>query len=89
VLRQPKWVIIDEALDTFDGATLSRVLSMLEARLAGAAILNIGRSQQNIEFFPRSLAIVKDVERPALKPVRVRAGAIEPPPAVAAAYQET
>ncbi|MGX9180883.1 ABC transporter ATP-binding protein/permease [Mesorhizobium sp. BHbdii] len=89
VLRQPKWVIIDEALDTFDGATLSRVLSMLEARLADAAILNIGRSQQNIEFFPRSLAIVKDVERPALKPVRVRAGAIEPPPAVAAAYQET
>lgn len=89
VLRQPKWVIIDEALDTFDGATLNRVLSMLEARLADAAILNIGRSQQNIEFFPRSLAIVKDVERPALKPVRVRAGAIEPPPAVAAAYQET
>jgi putative ATP-binding cassette transporter len=89
VLRQPKWVIIDEALDTFDGATLSRVLSMLEARLADAAILNIGRSQQNIEFFPRSLAIVKDVDRPALKPVRVRAGAIEPPPAVAAAYQET
>ncbi|QIA21626.1 ABC transporter ATP-binding protein/permease [Mesorhizobium sp. AA22] len=89
VLRQPKWVIIDEALDTFDGATLSRVLSMLEARLADAAILNIGRSQQNVEFFPRSLAIVKDVERPALKPVRVRAGAIEPPPAVAAAYQET
>ncbi|RWF77539.1 MAG: ABC transporter ATP-binding protein/permease [Mesorhizobium sp.] len=89
VLRQPKWVIIDEALDTFDGATLSRVLSMLEARLADAAILNIGRSQQNIEFFPRSLAIVKDVDRPPLKPVRVRAGAIEPPPAVAAAYQET
>ncbi|MER8437727.1 ABC transporter ATP-binding protein/permease [Mesorhizobium sp. M1312] len=89
VLRQPKWVIIDEALDTFDGATLRRVLSMLEARLAEAAILNIGRGQQNIEFFPRSLAIVKDVERPALKPVSVRAGAIEPPPAVAAAYQET
>ncbi|MEI8697301.1 ABC transporter ATP-binding protein/permease [Mesorhizobium sp. ISC15] len=89
VLRQPKWVIIDEALDTFDGATLRRVLSMLEARLADAAILNIGRGQHNSEFFPRSLAIVRDVGRPALKPVRVRAGAIEPPPAVAATYQET
>ncbi|RWK54130.1 ABC transporter ATP-binding protein/permease [Mesorhizobium sp.] len=88
VLRQPKWVIIDEALDTFDGATLRRVLSMLEARLADAAILNIGRGQHNIEFFPRSLAIVKDVERPALKPIRVRAGAIEPPPAVAKAHQK-
>ncbi|RWK41686.1 ABC transporter ATP-binding protein/permease [Mesorhizobium sp.] len=88
VLRQPKWVIIDEALDTFDGATLRRVLSMLEARLTDAAILNIGRGQHNIEFFPRSLAIVKDVDRPALKPVRVRAGAIEPPPAVAKAHQQ-
>ncbi|RWM88412.1 MAG: ABC transporter ATP-binding protein/permease [Mesorhizobium sp.] len=88
VLRQPKWVIIDEALDNFDGATLRRVLSMLEARLADAAILNIGRGQQNIAFFPRSLAIVKDVERPALKPVRIRAGAIEPPPAVAKAHQQ-
>ncbi|MER8828539.1 ABC transporter ATP-binding protein/permease [Mesorhizobium sp. M0938] len=86
VLRQPKWVIIDEALDTFDGATLRRVLSMLETRLADVAILNIGRGQHDMEFFPRSLAIVKDVERPALKPVRVRAGAIEPPPAVAAAH---
>ncbi|RWP41819.1 MAG: ABC transporter ATP-binding protein/permease [Mesorhizobium sp.] len=88
VLRQPKWVIIDEALDTFDGATLRRVLSMLEARLADAAILNIGRGQHNIELFPRSLAIVRDFERPALKPVRVRAGAIEPPPAVAKARQQ-
>ncbi|CCV11280.1 ABC transporter ATP-binding protein/permease [Mesorhizobium sp. STM 4661] len=82
-LRRPKWVIIDEALDTFDGATLKRVLSMLETRLAGAAILNIGRGQHNNQFFPRSLTIVKDAGRPALKPARVRAGAIEPPPAVA------
>lgn len=82
-LRRPKWVIIDEALDTFDGATLRRVLSMLETRLAGAAILNIGRGQHNNQFFPRSLTIVKDTGRPALKPARVRAGAIEPPPAVA------
>ncbi|GLS41283.1 ABC transporter [Mesorhizobium tianshanense] len=87
-LRQPKWVIIDEALDTFDGATLRRVLSMLKARLADAAILNIGRGQHNIEFFPRSLTIVKDIDRPALKPVRVKAGAIEPSPAIVPAYQE-
>jgi putative ATP-binding cassette transporter len=88
VLRQSKWVIIDEALDTFDGATLRRVLSVLGARLADAAILNIGRGQHSIEFFPRSLAIVKDAGRPSLKPVRVRAGAIEPPPAVAKAHQQ-
>ena len=85
-LLQPKWVIIDEALDTFDGATLRRILSMLERRLAGAAIVNIGRGQHNIQFFPRSLNIVKSAGR-IFKPARVRAGAIEPPPAVAAVDQ--
>ncbi|MDX8537969.1 ABC transporter ATP-binding protein/permease [Mesorhizobium abyssinicae] len=79
-LRRPKWVIIDEAMDTFDGATLRRVLAMLEKRLPDAAILNIGRGQHNNQFFPRSLTIVKDAGRSALKPARVRAGAIEPPP---------
>ncbi|MCZ8548666.1 ABC transporter ATP-binding protein/permease [Mesorhizobium qingshengii] len=83
-LRLPKWVIIDEALDAFDDTTLRRVFSMMEKRLAGAAILNIGRGQHNIEFFPRSLTIVKDTAGPALKPARVRAGAIEPPPIAAA-----
>jgi len=80
-LRQPKWVIIDEAMDAFDGPSLRRVLSMLEKRLPEAAIINIGRGQHNTQFFPRSLTIVKDTGAPALKPARVRAGAIEPPPA--------
>jgi len=83
-LLRPKWVIIDEALDTFDGATLRQVLAMLEKRLTGAAILNIGRGQHNSQFFPRSLMIVKDTAGSALKPARVRAGAIEPPPQTAA-----
>ena len=82
-LRKPKWVIIDEALDAFDGPSLRRVLSMLEKRLPGTAILNIGRGLHNSQFFPRSLTIVKDSGVPPLKPARVRAGAIEPPPAVA------
>jgi putative ATP-binding cassette transporter len=86
-LRQPKWVVIDEAMDAFDGPSLRRVLSMLEKRLPEAAILNIGRGQHNNQFFPRALTIVKDTELPALKPIRVRAGAIEPPPRIAAVRQ--
>jgi putative ATP-binding cassette transporter len=82
-LRQPKWVIIDEALDAFDGPSLRRVLSMLDKRLPGTAVLNIGRGLHNNQFFPRALTIVKDTGAPALKPIRVRAGAIEPPPAAA------
>ncbi|PWJ87210.1 putative ATP-binding cassette transporter [Mesorhizobium loti] len=80
-LRQPKWVIIDEAMDAFDGPSLRRVLSMLEKRLPDAAILNIGRGLHNNQFFPRALTIVNDSGAPALKPARIRAGAIEPPPA--------
>ncbi|MER9298009.1 ABC transporter ATP-binding protein/permease [Mesorhizobium sp. M0621] len=82
-LRQPKWVIIDEALDAFDGPSLRRVLSMIEKRLPGAAILNIGRGLHNDHFFSRALTIVKDSGAPALKPARIRAGAIEPPPVAA------
>ncbi|MEO5755947.1 MAG: ABC transporter ATP-binding protein/permease [Mesorhizobium sp.] len=81
-LRKPKWVIIDEALDAFDGPSLRRVLSMLEKRVPGTAILNIGRGLHNNQFFPRALTIVKDAAVPPLKPARVRAGAIDPPPAI-------
>ncbi|MER8426880.1 ABC transporter ATP-binding protein/permease [Mesorhizobium sp. M1403] len=87
-LRRPKWVIIDEALDAFDGATLRQVLSMLDKRLSDAAILNIGRGQHNTRFFPRALTIVKDAGQPPLKPARVRAGAIEPPPIIASARRK-
>jgi putative ATP-binding cassette transporter len=75
-------VIIDEAMDAFDGSSLKGVLSMLEKHLKGATIINIGRGQHNNQFFPRDLTIVKDSGAPALKPARVRAGAIDPPPAV-------
>ncbi|TGR60014.1 ABC transporter ATP-binding protein/permease, partial [bacterium M00.F.Ca.ET.194.01.1.1] len=37
-LRKPKWVIIDEAMDAFDGPSLRRVLSLMDKHLKGAAI---------------------------------------------------
>ncbi|MER8921790.1 ABC transporter ATP-binding protein/permease [Mesorhizobium sp. M0802] len=82
-LREPKWVIIDEAMDAFDGPSLRRVLSMLEKRLPETAILNIGRGLHNGHFFPRALNIVKDTGAAPLKPARVRTGAIDPPPKAA------
>jgi putative ATP-binding cassette transporter len=48
--------------------------------LPDAAVINIGRSQHNVEFFPRALKIVKHEGGAPLKPAKVRAGAIEPPP---------
>jgi putative ATP-binding cassette transporter len=82
-LRRPGFVIIDEALDTFDADTLKRVLALFAKRLDGTAILAIGRALPDRNFFQKTLAIVKDAAAPALKPVRVRAGAMEPPAAQA------
>lgn len=79
-LAKPSWVIIDEALDTFDGATAKRVLALFGKHLPQATILNIGRGQHNYEFFPRALQIQKGPPGKALRPPHIRAGAIEPPP---------
>ncbi|HEY4192396.1 MAG TPA: ABC transporter ATP-binding protein/permease [Mesorhizobium sp.] len=86
-LRKPDWVVIDEALDTFDGATTRRVLALLDKHLSKAAILNIGRGQHNLDFFPRSFAIAKDAEGKALQAPHIRTGAIEPPPQKAVAVK--
>lgn len=79
-LQKPDWVIIDEAMDTFSGTIAKRVFAMLQKHLLQAAIVNIGRGQHNYNFFPRSLSIIKCSDLPALKPPRIRAGALEPPP---------
>ena len=79
-LARPRWVVIDEALDTFDGATAKRVLALFAKHLPEAAIVNIGRGQHNYEFFPRALRIEKGPPGKTLRPARIRAGAIEPPP---------
>ena len=57
---------------------------MFRKRLADSAILNIGRGLHDRAFFPRALEIVKHAEGQALRPAKVRAGAVEPPVKVAA-----
>jgi putative ATP-binding cassette transporter len=78
-LGRPKWIVIDDALDTLDTDTLKRVLALFRKHLDGTAILNIGRALPDNDFFGRTLTIVKDKAAPALKPARVRPGAIETP----------
>lgn len=80
-LNRPDWVVVDEAFDTFDGATAKRLFAMIGRHLPEATLINIGRGQHNYDFFPRALKIVKHAEGEPLKPARLRAGAIEPPPA--------
>jgi putative ATP-binding cassette transporter len=77
---RPRWIIIDGVFDTFDAPTRKRVVELMRNYLADSAIMNISRTEQSASFFDRTLEIVRDTAAPALRPARVRAGVIEPPP---------
>ncbi|MBN9242044.1 MAG: ABC transporter ATP-binding protein/permease [Mesorhizobium sp.] len=79
-VRKPDWVVVDEALDAFDGATVKRIFDMIGKDLPDAAVVNIGRGPHKEDFFPRALKIIRHEAGEPLKPPRVRAGALEPPP---------
>lgn len=68
-LHKPRWVIIDEALDTLDRPALKRVLSIFEDDLPDATVVNIGRAQRKGDFFSRELHLVKDKDGHCLKRV--------------------
>ena len=68
-LHKPRWVIIDEALDTLDRPALKRVLSIFEEDLPDATVVNIGRAQRKGDFFSRELHLVKDKDGHCLKRV--------------------
>jgi vitamin B12/bleomycin/antimicrobial peptide transport system ATP-binding/permease protein len=72
-LHKPRWVVIDEALDTLKGRARHQVFSILEEDLAGATIINIGHADRNGHFFTRELNLVMDPEGRTLKPVRLDA----------------
>lgn len=67
-LHKPRWVVIDEALDTLETDAYHTVLTFLERELGDAAILNVGRLEQDNRFFTRVLQLEKD---PAGKSLRL------------------
>jgi putative ATP-binding cassette transporter len=60
VLHKPHWVVIDEVLDALDDDARDRVISLFNARLKDAAIINIGRPETQHRFFERVLHLIKD-----------------------------
>jgi putative ATP-binding cassette transporter len=69
-LHKPRWVVIDETLDTIKGHARQRVLSMLEHDLAGAAIVNIGQPERGGHFFARELSLAIDPQGRTLRPIQ-------------------
>jgi putative ATP-binding cassette transporter len=60
VLHKPHWVVIDEVLDALDDDARNRVISLFNAGLNNAAIINIGRPETQHRYFKRVLHLVKD-----------------------------
>ncbi|MEP9399297.1 ABC transporter ATP-binding protein/permease [Mesorhizobium sp. KR2-14] len=74
-LHRPHWVVIDGALEALEADSRQRLLSMLETKLQGSAIINIGRGNQDRHFFTRVLHLTRDPTGPTLRPLRVASSA--------------
>ena len=81
MLHAPRWVLIDEALDSIDVSTRERVMDMFAQDLAESGLIYIGRADPKGGFFSRVLRLVNDPSTRRLP--RHRA----PQPRAAARYQ--
>jgi putative ATP-binding cassette transporter len=86
LLHAPRWVLIDEALDSIDVSTRERVIDLFARDLAHCGLIYIGRADPKGGFFSRVLHLVNDPQMRRLarhRAVPPRAAARYQPPAAA------
>jgi putative ATP-binding cassette transporter len=66
LIHKPRWVVLDEVLDSIDGDTRARALEIFSRDLKDAAIIQIGRGKAADPSFTRLLRVVKDPRIPRL-----------------------
>ncbi|HEX8755932.1 MAG TPA: ABC transporter ATP-binding protein/permease [Steroidobacteraceae bacterium] len=81
LLHAPRWVLIDEALDSIDVSTRERVIDMFARDLAHCSLIYIGRADPKGGLFSRVLHLVNDPQLRRLARHRAM------PPRAAARYQ--
>jgi putative ATP-binding cassette transporter len=59
-MHQPKWLLIDEVLDSVDDETHERIVAMLARDLKDTGIIHIGKAEAHDHVFKRVLHLVKD-----------------------------
>ncbi|HUN72776.1 MAG TPA: ABC transporter ATP-binding protein/permease [Steroidobacteraceae bacterium] len=79
LLHAPRWILVDEAVDSLDVDTRERIMGLFTKELAHSGLIYIGRSDPKGGFVSRTLHVVNDPSTRRLP--RHRA---EHPPAVAA-----
>lgn len=60
LIHRPRWLVLDEMLDSIDGDTRARAFEIFSRDLKDAAIVHIGRGTAADPSFTRFLHIVKD-----------------------------
>ncbi len=60
LIHAPRWVLIDEVLDSIDEDMRTRVLDIFAKDLKDTAVIHIGRAEAGDPIFARVLHLVKD-----------------------------
>ena len=60
LLHKPRWLVIDEALESLDDDARKRIIGLCKDQLRDAAIIYIGRPETKSHFFKRVLHLIKD-----------------------------
>ena len=69
-LHKPRWVVIDQALDSLEEHVRERILAVFREVLADAAIIDIGQHKPRDHLFTRVIHLVKDPKIGILRPLR-------------------
>jgi putative ATP-binding cassette transporter len=60
MLHAPRWILVDEALDSLDVDTRERIMGLFKQELAHSGLIYIGRSDPKGGFVSRVLHVVND-----------------------------
>jgi len=86
MLHAPRWILVDEALDSIDVGTRERIVDVLLRELAHSGLIYIGRADPKSGVFSRVLRLVNDPATRRLARHRaehLRTAPLYPPPAAA------
>jgi putative ATP-binding cassette transporter len=81
-LHKPRWICIDQALDSLDEADRKIILALFDDDLAQAGVINLGHRDLSEGFSTRMLRLIKMPENPPDHAAPPSTAAAPPEPAV-------